>query len=103
VVTRYVILYKFLMAEEHPIFAVDRHHITRPGSLHHNAYVFLRSMARNVDQPPLFFDDIRTAFVQVPYQAAYRPLIARDDPCRKYDRVTLLDLDPFIRRSRHIP
>jgi hypothetical protein len=45
---------------------VDRHHEFRARGFHHDAYVFLRGVARDVNETSFFFDDIAAVFVNMP-------------------------------------
>ena len=98
-----VILDKLLLPEQHAVFAVDRDDIPRPGSFDHYPDVFLRGVARNVYETAFFLDNVGTAFVKMPDEAADILFVARDDACRQHDGVALFDLDAFECRGRHIP
>ena len=63
VVTGDVVLNEFLLAKQHSVFAMDRHDKLWPDSLDHDLDVFLRGVAGNVNEPALFLDDVRAAFV----------------------------------------
>src|SRR5205085_8344948 len=60
-----MILYKLLVTEEHPVLAVNRHNKFWAHGFRHNLYIFLRSVAADVNQAPLFFNDVCVALVYV--------------------------------------
>ena len=86
-----MIFHKLVVTEQHPVFAVNRHHKLWPHRFGHYANVFLRSMAADVNEPPLFFDDVRAAFVDETDKSRNRPFVAGNDARRKDNRVALFD------------
>jgi len=98
-----VVFDKFLLPEQHSIFAVDRHDVFWPRSFDHYLYVLLRSVARDVNQTTLFLDNVRTAFVEVTDKAADRLVIAGYYACRQHNGIAFFDLHALVGRCGHVP
>ena len=55
-----------------------------------------------MNQPALFFDDVRTALVYKTNELGDRAFVAGNDPRRKHDRVGLFDGQAFVNLGRHL-
>ena len=58
-----MVLHELFVTKQHSIFAMDRHDEFWPHRLCHDANVFLRCVAADVNQPALLFDDVSAALV----------------------------------------
>ena len=78
----HVIFEKLFVPVEHPVFAVDGDDELGAHRFGHDAYVFLRSVAADVDQAALLVNDLAAAFVDVADEPRDGALVARYDARR---------------------
>ena len=103
VVASDVVLDKFLLTEQHSVFAVDRDDEFRLCGLDHDLDVVLRRVAGDVHKAAFFFNDIGSAFVEMADQAADVFFVAGNDAGRKHDGVAFFDLHAFVCAGCQVP
>ena len=67
------------MAKQHAVFAVDRHDEFWPHGFSHDADVVLRSVAADVNQATLLFDDVSASLVDETDHFRDRAFVAGND------------------------
>ena len=97
-----VILDEFFVPKKHSVFAVNRYHEFRAHGFGHDANVFLRSMAADVDQAPFLFNDVRAAFVDESDHPGNDALVPGNDARRQDDGIALFDRHPFVTLAGHL-
>src|SRR5205807_5415623 len=74
-----MVLDEFFVTKQHAIFTVNRHDELWPHRFSHDANVVLRSVAADMNQATLLFDDVSTALVDETDQFRDRALVAGKD------------------------
>ena len=76
-----MVLHKLFVTKEHAVLAVNRHDEFRADRLSHDANVFLRGVAADMNQPAFFFDDIRALLIYETNELGDRAFVAGNDAC----------------------